>query len=137
LFIDTIPVNANATASDALWTGLPLLTCIGNTFAGRVGASMLKAIGLPELVASSPEEYEAMALSLARDRETLACLKTKLVNNRSTQPLFDTARITRNLEAAYVAMWERSRRGEPPESFVVRSAPDLISSGLNSDAYSP
>ena len=124
LFLDTLPVNAHATASDALWSGLPLLTCMGNTFAGRVGASLLQAIGLPELVASSLAEYEAMALALARDAEALARVRTKLVNNRSTEPLFDTARITRNLETAYTTMWERTRRGEPPESFIVASTPN-------------
>jgi predicted O-linked N-acetylglucosamine transferase (SPINDLY family) len=125
LFLDTLPVNAHATASDALWAGLPLLTCIGNTFAGRVGASLLQAIGLPELVASSLAEYEAIALALARDPEALARVRTKLVSNRSTQPLFDTARTTRNLETAYMTMWERTRRGEPPESFIVAGAPGL------------
>jgi predicted O-linked N-acetylglucosamine transferase (SPINDLY family) len=122
LFLDTLPVNANATASDALWAGLPLLTCMGNTFAGRVGASLLQAIGLPELVASSVAEYEAIALALARDVEALARVRTKLATNRSMQPLFDTARITRNLETAYTMMWERTRRGEPPESFTVEGA---------------
>ena len=102
LFLDTLPVNAHATASDALWAGLPVLTCMGNTFAGRVGASLLRAVGMPELVASSLAEYEAMALSLARDPEAMARARTKLASNRSTQPLFDTARITRNLETAYI-----------------------------------
>jgi protein O-GlcNAc transferase len=125
VFLDTLPVNANATASDALWAGLPLLTCMGNTFAGRVGASMLQAIGLPELVASSLAEYEAIALALARDPEALARVRTKLVSNRQTEPLFDTARITRNLETAYTTMWERTRRGEPPESFIVASVLNL------------
>jgi protein O-GlcNAc transferase len=122
LFLDTLPVNAHATASDALWTGLPLLTCMGNTFAGRVAASLLQAIGLSELVTSSLAEYEVVALALARDPAALARVRTKLVSNRSTTPLFDTARITRNLEAAYTAMWERTRRGEPPESFIVSNA---------------
>jgi predicted O-linked N-acetylglucosamine transferase (SPINDLY family) len=131
LFLDTLPVNAHATASDALWSGLPLLTCMGNTFAGRVGASLLQAIGLPELVASSLAEYEAMALALARDAEALARVRTKLVANRNTEPLFDTARITRNLEAAYTTMWERTRRGEPPESFIVASAPNLDADDSN------
>jgi predicted O-linked N-acetylglucosamine transferase (SPINDLY family) len=130
LFLDTLPVNAHATASDALWAGLPLLTCMGNTFAGRVGASLLHAIGLPELVASSLAEYEAIALALARDAEALARVRTKLVTNRSTAPLFDTARMARNLETAYTTMWERTRRGEPPESFMVASA-------LNLDAHDP
>jgi protein O-GlcNAc transferase len=130
LFLDTIPVNAHATASDALWAGLPVLTCMGNTFAGRVGASLLQAIGLPELVAPSLAGYEAIALGLARDPKALARVRTKLVSNRSTQPLFDTARITRNLETAYTTMWERTRRDEPPESFIVASA-------LNQDAHDP
>ena len=125
LFLDTLPVNAHATASDALWAGLPVLTCMGNTFAGRVGASLLRAVGMPELVASSLAEYEAIALSLARDPEAMARARTKLASNRSTQPLFDTARITRNLETAYTTMCERTRRGEPPESFVVTDAPEL------------
>jgi predicted O-linked N-acetylglucosamine transferase (SPINDLY family) len=102
---------------------------MGNTFAGRVGASLLHAIGLPELVASSLAEYEAIALALARDAEALARVRTKLVTNRSTAPLFDTARMTRNLETAYTTMWERTRRGEP-ESFMVASA-------LNLDAHDP
>jgi len=124
LFLDTLPVNANTTASDALGAGLPLLTCMGNTFAGRVGASLLHAVGLPELVSSSTAEYEAIALALARDAETLARLRTKLAANRSTQPLFDTARTTRNLETAYTTMWDRSRRGEQPDRFSVPSAPE-------------
>ena len=124
LFLDTLPVNAHATASDALWAGLPLLTCMGNTFAGRVGASLLQAIGLPELAASSLAEYEALALRLARDPAALARIRTKLASNRGTEPLFDTARITRDLETAYMSMWERSRRGEPPESFSVAGAPN-------------
>jgi len=131
LFLDTLPVNAHATASDALWAGLPLLTCLGKTFAGRVGASLLHAIGLPELVASSLAEYEAIALALARDAEALARVRTKLVTNRSTAPLFDTGRMTRNLEAAYTTMWERTRRGEPPESFIVASTPNLDAHNSN------
>ena len=97
LFLDTLPVNAHATASDALWAGLPVLTCMGNTFAGRVGASLLRAVGMPELVASSLAEYEAIALSLARDPEARLVPEQ---NSRATnhEPLFDTARITRNLE---------------------------------------
>ena len=70
-------------------------------------------------------EYEAVALALVRDAEALARVRTKLVTNRNTEPLFDTARMTRNLETAYTTMWERTRRGEPPESFIVASAPNL------------
>jgi predicted O-linked N-acetylglucosamine transferase (SPINDLY family) len=119
LFIDTRPYNAHATACDALWAGLPVLTCPGSTFPGRVAASLLHAIGLPELVAQSVAEYEEMALALARDPERLAGIKAKLARNRDTAALFDTARFTRDLEAAYTAMWERQQQGFLPESFSV------------------
>ena len=114
LFLDTLPYNAHAGGSDALWAGVPVVTCKGTTFAGRVGASLLNAIGLPELVAGSLDSYEALALKLARDPEMLASIKAKLVRNRATEPLFDTGRFTRNLEAAYLAMWERHQSGQPP-----------------------
>lgn len=119
LFLDTLPYNAHATACDALWAGLPLLTCMGNTFAARVAASLLQALGLPELITSSLAEYEAVALALAQDPSRLAAVKAKLMRNRQSEPLFDTARYTRDLERAYTAMWERTQRGEPPESFSI------------------
>jgi len=119
LFLDTLPYNAHTTASDALWAGLPVVTCLGETFAGRVAASLLKAVGLPELITTSLEAYEALALRLARETEFLASIKTKLARNRDTHPLFDTARFTRHIEAAYTTMWERYQRGERPESFAV------------------
>ena len=93
---------------------MPIVTCKGTTFAGRVGASMLNAIGLPELVADSLDAYEALALKLARQPELLAGVRAKLARNRATEPLFDTRRFTRNLEAAYIAMWQRHQRGERP-----------------------
>jgi len=113
LFLDTLPYNAHATACDALWAGLPVVTCMGSTFAGCVAASLLRAIGLPELVTPSLREYEELALSLARDPKWLAAIRAKLWANRKTEPLFDTARFTRDLEAAYVAMWERAQSGPP------------------------
>ena len=119
LFLDTLPCNAHTTASDALWAGLPVLTCLGTTFAGRVAASLLHAIGLPELITVTMEEYEALALQLARDETRLAELKRKLVVHRETFPLFDTDRFRRHIEEAYVTMWERSQRGEPPAAFAV------------------
>ena len=119
LFLDTLPYNAHSTANDALWAGLPVLTCIGNSFAGRVAASLLEAAGLPELVAESLPLYEAMALKLARDREHLAAVKAKLKANRDSCPLFDTARFTRHLEAAFTTMWERHQKGERPMHFAV------------------
>jgi predicted O-linked N-acetylglucosamine transferase (SPINDLY family) len=119
LFLDTLPYNAHATACDALWAGLPVLTCTGNTFAGRVAASLLQALGLPELITSSLAEYEGLALALAQTPDRLAALRAKLICNRQTEPLFDTAGYTRHLESAYTMMWERSQRGEPPRSFSV------------------
>jgi predicted O-linked N-acetylglucosamine transferase (SPINDLY family) len=119
LFLDTLPYNAQTTASDALWAGLPLITCLGTTFSGRVAASLLNAVGLPELIARSLPEYEALALDLATQPARLAHLRSKLARNRATCPLFDTARFCRHIESAFVAMWERHQRGEPPASFAV------------------
>src|SRR5262249_12007330 len=86
LFLDTFPCNAHTTASDALWAALPLVTCVGTTFAGRVAASLLHSVGLPELAASSPAEYESLALGLARNRSMLADIKRKLALRRMTSP---------------------------------------------------
>jgi len=119
LFLDTRHYNAHTTASDALWAGLPVLTCAGETFASRVAGSLLRAVGLPELVTHSLADYEALAFRLARDPEMLAGLTQKLARNRETYPLFDTARSTRHLEAAFVTMWERHQRGEKPADFDV------------------
>jgi protein O-GlcNAc transferase len=115
LFLDTLPYNAHTTASDALWAGLPLLTQIGTTFAGRVAASLLNAIGLPELITHSREEYEKLAVDLACHREKLVRIKQKLDSVRLTAPLFDTALFTRDLEAAYQAMVRRYRAGLQPD----------------------
>jgi predicted O-linked N-acetylglucosamine transferase (SPINDLY family) len=123
LFLDTLPYNAHATACDALWVGLPVLTCPGNSFPGRVAASVLHAIGLPELVASSLPEYEQLALALARDPVRLAALKAKLKRQRDVAALFDTMRFTRHLESAYSTMCERQRAGLPPASFAVAATP--------------
>ena len=116
LFLDTLPCNTHTTASDALWAGLPVVTQLGATFAGRVAASLNYAVGLPELVTNSLEEYEALAFKLAHDPALLAALKTKLASHRDNYPLFDTKRFTRNIEAAYTTMWQRYQRGEPPRS---------------------
>ena len=104
LFLDTLPYNAHTTCSDALWTGLPVVTCYGKTFQGRVAASLLKAIDLPELVTLSPEKYEELALELARNPDLLKATKEKLARNRTTTPLFDSERFRKNIEAAYEAM---------------------------------
>ena len=120
LFLDTLPYNAQTTASDALWAGLPVITCLGTTFVGRVAASLLNAIGLPQLITHSLPEYEALAIKLATERETLADIKASLARNRDSFPLFDTDRFRRHIEAAYVEMWERHQRGAPPASFSVQ-----------------
>ena len=104
LFLDTLPYNAHTSACDALWAGLPVLTRVGETFAGRVGASVLHAVGLPELVVHSVTDYKALTLALAHDPARLAALKSRLVAARSTCALFDTSRYARDLEAAYDAM---------------------------------
>lgn len=119
LFLDTLPYNAHTTASDALWAGLPVLTCAGTTFAGRVGASLLQAAGLPELITHDLQDYEALAAELARDRRRLKDLSLKLERHRATCALFDTQRTRRHIEAAYLGMWERAQRGEAPEGFSV------------------
>jgi len=128
LFLDTLPYNAHAGGSDALWAGVPIVSCAGSTFAGRVGASLLDAIGLPELVTHSLDAYEALALKLARDASALAAIKGKLRRNRDTYPLFDTKRFTRNLEAAYRKMWQRQQRGEPPQGFSLDDSGDISAS---------
>jgi predicted O-linked N-acetylglucosamine transferase (SPINDLY family) len=124
LFLDTLPYNAHTTASDALWAGLPVITCKGSTFAGRVAASLLTAINLPELITHSLQEYEVLALKLARDPALLTSLKQKLARNRETTPLFRSAIFARHVETAYTTMWERHRRGEQPTSFSVSPIPD-------------
>jgi predicted O-linked N-acetylglucosamine transferase (SPINDLY family) len=118
-----LPYNAHTTANDALWAGLPVLTCAGTTFAGRVAGSQLRAIGLPELVTSSIEEYEQLALQLERRPARLRELRQRLARNRLTTPLFDMARFTRDIEAAFTQMRERWLRGQDPISFAVRERP--------------
>ena len=122
LFLDTLPYNAHTTASEALWAGLPLITCLGSNFAGRVGGSLLHAIGLPDLVTRSLDEYEALARKLATDPRALGAIKSRLWSNRATHPLFDTKRFARNIEKAYMAIWARHTRGEGPEHLSIESA---------------
>jgi protein O-GlcNAc transferase len=119
LFLDTLPYNAHTTASDALWAGVPLITCLGSSFASRVAASLLKAVGLGELVTSSLQDYETLALELVNDAVRLRVVRERLARNRTTHPLFNTKRFTRHIEAAYAAMWERYQRGETPKAFAV------------------
>jgi predicted O-linked N-acetylglucosamine transferase (SPINDLY family) len=119
LFLDTLPYNAHTTASDALRVGLPLVTCMGEAFAGRVAASLLTVMGAPELVTRSLADYEALSLKLARDPRALASIRTKLAESRNGSPLFDADRFTRYLESAYFTMWHRHQRGLAPASFAV------------------
>jgi len=119
LFIDAFPCNAHTTASDALWAGLPVLTLMGNSFASRVAASLLKAIELPELITSTPQAYEALAIEVAKKPAKLAALKQKLASNRLTTPLFDTPQFTKDLEQSYVQIYERYQAGLPPEHIFV------------------
>lgn len=119
LFLDTLPCNAHTTASDALWAGLPVLTCRGAAFPGRVAASVLHAIGLPELITENLVDYEALAFRLATTPELMAGIRTRLARNKTTHPLFDTDRYRRHIESAYVTMYERYQRGESPLGFSV------------------
>ncbi|NBQ15949.1 MAG: hypothetical protein EBU31_15385, partial [Proteobacteria bacterium] len=119
LFLDTAPYNAHTTTSDALWMGLPVITCPGETFAGRVAASLLKAADLPELVVKTWEDYERLAVSLAQSPEKIAALKNRLRRVRTSSRLFDSRLFTRNLEAAYTAMYERLQAGLPPDHIAI------------------
>jgi protein O-GlcNAc transferase len=119
LFLDTLPYNAHSTAIDALRAGLPVVTCPGCTFAGRVGASLLQAVGLPELIARDLDEYAALATRLATDDAWHESIRYKLAENNKSSPLFDLERLCRHVEAAYATMWDTYLRGEPPRSFRV------------------
>jgi predicted O-linked N-acetylglucosamine transferase (SPINDLY family) len=115
LFIDTFPYNAHTTACDSLWAGVPVLTCAGNSFASRVAASLLSAIGLPELVTHTHEAYEALALELATNPAKLAAIRQKLADHRITSPLFDTTRLAHDMEQVFATMVQRHQDGLAPE----------------------
>ena len=120
LFLDTFPFNGGTTASDALWAGLPVVTCSGETFASRMAGSLLNAIGLPELITNTLADYESLAQKLATDPGMLADIKAKLSTNRAIHPLFDTNLFRRHIESAFMMMYERHLRGEPPADISVR-----------------
>ncbi|MGA2399420.1 MAG: tetratricopeptide repeat protein [Steroidobacteraceae bacterium] len=126
LCLDTYPFNGGATSSDALWAGVPVVTCAGSSYASRMSGSLLSALGLSSLVASSLEEYERLALQLAQDRGRLESTRAALAQRKTVSPLFDTDRFRRHLEAAFIAMVERRRGGLPPAS--LRVAPIARSS---------
>ena len=121
LHLDTFPYNAHATAADALRAGCPILTRAGASFAARVCGSLLTTIGVPELVTNSADAYEALAVRLARDQPMLSDLRRRIAHGRAHSPVFDTARLCRNIERAYAAMIERSRAGRPPVEIDVRT----------------
>ena len=122
LFLDTSPYSAHTTGSDALFAGLPLISIYGSTFPARVAVSLLHAAGMSELATDSLESYEAKALFFAKDREALKAVRAKLVRNRESAPLFDTALFTRHLESAYQKMMTLQRSGEGPKHFAVEAA---------------
>jgi protein O-GlcNAc transferase len=121
LFLDTLPCNAHTTANNALWAGVPLITCMGRSFAARVAGSMLHAMGMEELIAADLTRYEALALHLASSPQRLAAVREKLARNRATAPLFDMARLCRNLESAYRTMWNIHQNDRSPHGFSVES----------------
>jgi protein O-GlcNAc transferase len=123
LVLDTLPYNSHATACDALWAGVPVISCAGRTFAGRVGASALHAAGLPELAVATLSQYEALALSLASNEGELSAVKEKLRRQRHGCKLFETERFARDLERAFAAMCARQRRGERPIAFSIADDP--------------
>jgi predicted O-linked N-acetylglucosamine transferase (SPINDLY family) len=122
LFLDNLPYNAHTGTTDALWMELPVLTCAGEAFCSRVAASLLCAVGLPELVTHSLDDYEALALKLASDRTLLAEVREKLARNRLTFPLFDTDRLRSHIEQAYERMWELFQNGEVPQPIVIEQS---------------
>jgi predicted O-linked N-acetylglucosamine transferase (SPINDLY family) len=122
LFLDTLPCNAHTLATDSLWAGVPLVTCTGNTFAGRVATSLLRAVGMPELITSTLAEYEARVVELARDRSALHSLRDKLGAQLHSSPLFDSARFTRHFEAGIARAWARHQAGLGAEHIFVDGA---------------
>ncbi len=120
LFLDCLPYGGHTTVSDALWAGLPVITSLGSSFAGRVAASLLTAAGLPELVAEDLTAYASLALTVARDNARLASLKQRLASVRATCALFDAPRYCNHIEAAYETMWRRYQQGEMPAGFTVQ-----------------
>ncbi|MEJ2117043.1 MAG: tetratricopeptide repeat protein [Alphaproteobacteria bacterium] len=119
LFLDSSPINAHTTASDALWAGCPVLTLAGDTFVSRVAGSLLRAVGLPELIARTEDEYIATALRLARDPDALTAIREKLISNHSSTPLFNIQAYTANIERAFEHMVELFDNGHAPEAFAV------------------
>jgi protein O-GlcNAc transferase len=133
LFLDTFPFNAGATASDALWAGVPMITRAGEAFAARMAGSLLRAAGLPELITHDGTQYQQLAMALVTEPARLRALRAKLIHNRATAPLFDGVGYCRQLEAAYQQMWQHAQRGEPPTSFRVSEQQALLSKSADVD----
>ena len=121
LFIDTLPYNAHTTASEALRMGLPVLTCEGNSFASRVAASLLRAVNLPELITTTQEQFESVAIKMAMHPEKFNKIKNKLINNLPTASLYDAPLYTRQLESAFLEMYERNQSGLNPDHIYVEN----------------
>ncbi len=120
LFLDTLPCNAHTTASDALWAGVPVLTCSGETFAGRVAGSLLNAAGIPELITQSLDDYERVALGLAQDGDRLSALRSKVRKARDGL-LFDLPKLAGAIETAYIRIWQNWLLGQKPAAFALES----------------
>ena len=119
LFLDTLLYNAAATASLSLLMGLPVISCLGDTFGSRIGASLLNTVGLPELITTDLDHYQRLAVHLANNPDELQCYRDRLAENRLTSPLFDTPRFVRNLERAFRSMWDNHVAGNAPTAFAV------------------
>jgi predicted O-linked N-acetylglucosamine transferase (SPINDLY family) len=119
LFLDTLPYNAATTSSDALRMGLPVLTCMGESFASRIAASVISSVNVPELITTSEEEYESLAIEMANNPEKYKQIKDKLLHNLPTAPLYNTELFTKNIETAYKAMYKRSQEGLKPKNIYV------------------
>ena len=120
LFVDTFNFNAHTTATEALWAGLPVVTKMGQGFAARVAGSLLNAVGLPELITQTNQDYEALILELATNPKMLTKIKQKLATNRQTHPLFDTDQYTKHLEDAYQQAYQNYFDGNPPQTITVQ-----------------
>lgn len=118
--LDTFPCNGHTTTSDALWSGVPIVALLGKHFAGRVAASILASVGMPELVTKTPKQYENLAVKLGSDKKYIEKIRTKLVKNRKTKPLFNTEKFTGDLESAYEIMWDNHQKGKKPKEIVIK-----------------
>ena len=119
LFLDTLPCNAHTTCSDALWSGLPVLTLVGSTFSGRVSSSLLNAVGMQELIVTTKEEYVALAIELAKNSAKLEAIRERLASNILSMPLFDSSQFTEHIESVYLAMIKRHQAGLQPDHIFI------------------